>query len=73
MNKNVLEIYFTGKNYSAYLPSLLGCVSVGSTPNEIQENIKEAIHLHLQGMREDGDDIPEFFKGDYELEYKFHM
>ena len=46
-------------NYSAYVPDLPGCVAVAETRQEVEQLIKEAIALHLQGMREDGDPIPE--------------
>jgi predicted RNase H-like HicB family nuclease len=46
------------RNCSAYVPDLPGCVATGSTVEETKERIKEAIHLHLNGMREDGDTIP---------------
>lgn len=69
--KNSIEISFTGNNFSAWIPNLLGCVSTGDTPQEVKNNIKEAINFHLSGMQEDGDAIPESFLGDYELVYKF--
>ena len=46
-------------NYSAYVPDLPGCVSVGDTVEEVTDNIREAIEFHLEGMRADGDPIPE--------------
>jgi predicted RNase H-like HicB family nuclease len=46
------------RNYSAYVPDLPGCVSTGRTPEETTRNIREAIELHLAGMREDGEPIP---------------
>ena len=46
-------------NYCAYVPDLPGCVSTGDTPQEVRRNIREAIEFHLEGMREDGDPIPE--------------
>ena len=46
-------------NYGAYVPDLPGCVSTGKTVEETQRNIQEAIEFHLEGMREDGDPIPE--------------
>jgi predicted RNase H-like HicB family nuclease len=50
----------TGKrNYSAYVPDLPGCVATGKTVEEAKERIREAIRIHLQGMRQDGDTIPE--------------
>lgn len=49
----------TGKrNYSAYLPDLPGCVATGKTLEEVRERMREAIELHLAGMREDGLPIP---------------
>ncbi len=47
------------RNYSAYVPDLRGCVAAGNTLKETQRLIREAIELHLQGMRDDGDKIPE--------------
>jgi len=41
-------------NYSAYLPDLPGCVATGRTREEVEANIREAVRLHLEGLREDG-------------------
>jgi len=41
-------------NYSAYVPDLPGCVATGNTPKEAEEEIREAIRFHLDGLREDG-------------------
>jgi predicted RNase H-like HicB family nuclease len=46
-------------NYSAYVPDLPGCISTGDTLEEAKVNIHEAIEFHLDGMRQDGDPIPE--------------
>ena len=46
-------------NYSAYVPDLPGCISTGRTVEEVKRNLQEAIEFHLEGMREDGDPIPE--------------
>ena len=46
------------ENYSAYVPDLPGCVATGSTIAEVQQSIREAIELHLSGMREDGIPLP---------------
>ena len=66
-NKVEVDIYYSGRNFSAWVPLLPGCVATGSTPKEINQNIKEAIEFHVKGSLEDGDDIPAIFKGDYEL------
>jgi predicted RNase H-like HicB family nuclease len=62
MERNVryaVVIEWAGTNYSAYVPDLPGCVSTGRTVDETAHNIEEAVGLHLQGMQEDGDPIPE--------------
>ena len=46
-------------NYAAYVPDLPGCVATGQTIEETEKEIREAIDLHLRGMREDGLPIPE--------------
>ena len=46
-------------NYAAYVPDLPGCVATGSTREEVERNIREAIVFHLEGLREDGLPIPE--------------
>ena len=45
-------------NYSAYVPDLPGCVSTGSTVQEVEDRIREAIQFHLDGLREDGQPVP---------------
>ncbi|OKH40937.1 hypothetical protein NIES2119_01105 [[Phormidium ambiguum] IAM M-71] len=46
-------------NYSAYVPDLPGCVATGVTLEEVEQQIKEAISFHLEGLREEGLPIPE--------------
>jgi predicted RNase H-like HicB family nuclease len=46
-------------NLSAYVPDLPGCVTTGRTRDEVIARMREAIELHLQGMCEDGEPIPE--------------
>lgn len=46
-------------NYSAYVPDLPGCVATGKTVEETEQQIREAVEFHLEGMREDGLPIPE--------------
>jgi predicted RNase H-like HicB family nuclease len=47
-----------GGNFSAYVPDLPGCVATGPTVAEAEQNLREAIAFHLDGMREDGTPIP---------------
>jgi predicted RNase H-like HicB family nuclease len=47
-----------GSNFSAYVPDLPGCVATGETLQETGQAIREAIELHLEGLRQDGLAIP---------------
>lgn len=46
-------------NYSAYVPDLPGCVATGSSVEETERSIREAIEFHLGGLRADGLPIPQ--------------
>jgi predicted RNase H-like HicB family nuclease len=47
-----------GRNYSAYVPDLPGCVATGATVEEAERSIREAIEFHLEGLRADNLPIP---------------
>ena len=53
------------KNYSGYFPDLPGCVATGKTLDELKQRMREALELHLRGMREDGLPIPQPSLVDY--------
>ena len=53
----VIEPTVTG--FSAYSPDLPGCVSTGATCEEVERNMREAIELHVEGLREEGYPVPE--------------
>lgn len=46
-------------SYGAYVPDLPGCVAAAETRGEVLQLIREAIELHIDGMREEGLPIPE--------------
>ena len=55
----LIVIEETSTGYSAYVPDLEGCVTTGATLEEIEQNMHEAIELHLEGMREEGYPLPQ--------------
>ena len=59
MKKYLIIYEKTRNNYSAYLPDLPGCIATGKTRSEVEKNIREAIALHIKGMKEDGIIPPE--------------
>lgn len=59
MNNYSIIVEETSTGYSAYSPDLPGCVSTGSTREEVEANMREAIQLHIDGLKEEGYDVPE--------------
>ncbi len=59
MNRYLIIIEPTSTGYSAYSPDLPGCVSTGTTRPQVLENMRDAIQFHLDGLREDGQPVPE--------------
>ena len=51
-----IVIEAAGDNFSAYVPDLPGCIATGSTLEETERQIREAIEFHLEGLR--ADDLP---------------
>ena len=47
-HKFVIVIEKAEKNYSAYSPDLPGCIATGKTAEETEENMREAIEMHLR-------------------------
>lgn len=60
-------------NYSAYIPALDGCVATGDSFYETKQRIVEAVEFHLDGMKEEGLEIPESFQNDYHFSYKIDI
>ena len=53
-----IGIESAGSNYSADVPDLPGCVATGISIDEVEREIRDAISLHLAGLRADGVAIP---------------
>ena len=52
-------IYEKGpSSWGAYVPDLPGVITVGDTREEVEQLIREAIEFHLEGMKEEGIEIP---------------
>ncbi len=47
-----------GIRFGVTVPDLPGCFSAGDTFDEALDSVVEAIELHLEGLAEDGGDIP---------------
>ena len=49
----------TKSGFSAYSPNLPGCISTGRTHEEVEQNMREAIEFHLEGLKLEGCPIPQ--------------
>jgi predicted RNase H-like HicB family nuclease len=58
MMRYAVVIEKASNNFSAYVPDLPGCVATGDTVEEVEGLIREAIALHMKGLREDGLPVP---------------
>jgi len=58
MKRYAIVVEKAKANYAAYVPDLPGCVATGATVKEAERRIREAIEIHVAGLREDGLPIP---------------
>jgi predicted RNase H-like HicB family nuclease len=54
----LIVIEKTETGYSAYSPDLDGCVATGPTKDEVEQNMREAIEFHIDGLRHEGYTVP---------------
>jgi len=47
-----------GSNYSAYSPDIPGCMATGKTVEETIDEMRSVIAFHLEGMMENGEELP---------------
>jgi len=59
MKRYAIVIEKAASNYAAYVPDLPGCIATAATVQETERLLREAIELHVEGMREDGLPVPE--------------
>jgi predicted RNase H-like HicB family nuclease len=48
----------TSTGYSAYSPDLPGCIATGANREEVEANMREAIDFHIEGLKEEGYEVP---------------
>ena len=58
MHRFLIVIEKAGQNFSAYSPDLPGCVATGSTREDTEHQMYEAIQLHVEGLIEDQQPVP---------------
>lgn len=59
MHRYLIIIESTATGFSAYSPDLPGCAATGETQLDVERAMRDAIALHLEGLREAGLPIPD--------------
>ena len=59
MTSYAVIIEGSGESYSGYVPDLPGCVATGTTVDEVEALIREAVVMHLESLRDHGEPIPQ--------------
>jgi predicted RNase H-like HicB family nuclease len=57
--KLLVVVEQTDTGFSAYSPDVPGCVATGRTRTDVETTMREAIELHLEGLRAEGLAAPE--------------
>ena len=72
MEKVIVSVGITENNYSAHIEIGDGVVAAtGNSFDELKAEMQSAVEFHIEGMQEDGEEIPAPFDGRFELVYRF--
>lgn len=58
MKRYLIILEPTATGFSAYVPDVPGCISTGSTRDEVRANMREALQLHIDGLKMEGLPVP---------------
>ena len=56
--KVLIVVEQTATGYSAYSPDVEGCIATGSSREEVERSMREAIEFHMEGLRAEGHPVP---------------
>ncbi|HSD45911.1 MAG TPA: type II toxin-antitoxin system HicB family antitoxin [Pyrinomonadaceae bacterium] len=59
MKRYLIILEKTKTGYSSFSPDLPGCASTGRTREEVEANMREAVQLHIDGLKQEGYEVPE--------------
>ena len=55
----LIVIEKTSTGFSAYSPDVPGCIATGESREEVEREMKEAIAFHLEGLKQEGRQVPQ--------------
>jgi predicted RNase H-like HicB family nuclease len=56
--KYLIVIEKTSTGFSAYSPDVPGCVATGESREDVEREMTEAITFHLEGLKQEGRQLP---------------
>lgn len=69
MGKIIINVNYTDNYTAAPANEDIACISTGRTFEELKRNMEEALRWHIDSMAEDGEAIPDEFKGEWQLKW----
>lgn len=73
MGKVIVTLDRTKQGYTAYMPEVSGCFTVGDDLEQIKSNLLEVIELYKEGKKEDSEPMEEFLSEPLDFEYKMDI
>ena len=74
MEKVIVNVGKTPQGYSASIDILPGwALGITGSFADFRKELQESINIHIVWAKEDGDEYPSVFDGEYEFEYKFNI
>ena len=74
MEKVIVKVAKTPQGYSASIDILPGWVlGMNGSFSEFKKELQESVNIYIEWAKEDGDEYPAIFDGEYEFEYKFNI
>lgn len=58
MRRYLIEFEQTDTGYSAYSPDLPGCVATGTSREDVERTMRDAVVFHVDGLRAEGQPVP---------------
>ena len=73
--ESIIEVLVckTNTGYSAHVDEIPGIVATGKSLDETKKNMIEGLELHIKGLKEDGEKLPNSLHGKYELLFKMDV
>jgi predicted RNase H-like HicB family nuclease len=56
--KYLVVVEKSQSGYGAYVPDLPGCIAAAESRDEVVRLIRDAMQLHVEGLKEAGDPVP---------------